>query len=327
MAERGLARILHGDVPTLFEAPLAKGDTGDVVLLGVPYEGILVGDRHTLYPPGSRPPETFYARFGADEAPDAIRRASVIYSLEHEGGIAAELDFTCLSENLRIVDAGNHTLESAEAIARETGLAGGVTVALGGDHLVPLPLIRGLQHGSPRRLGVVIFDSHLDLHPSPPLWAGSQWRTLIDEGHLRPSDITIIGPRGVRQSSHEIEYARQSGVRVITLRELDECGFPIICKELGDRLKGVDAVYISLDIDVVDPSFCPAQKYPDAAGLTPREILSIMRKATATVPIAGFDLCCFSPRYDENQRGALLAARFALEAVYACLYHGKDKSL
>ena len=319
MADRRIARILHGDVPTLFEAPLAEGKSSDVVLMGVPYEGILVGDRYTLYPPGSRPPESFYARFGADEAPDAIRRASVIYSLEHEGGIAAELDFTCLSDNLRIIDAGNHTLESAQAVACQTGQAGGVTIALGGDHLVPLPLIRGLQQGNPRRLGVVVFDSHLDLHPSPPFWAGSQWRTLIDEGHLRPSDITMIGPRGVRQSPHEIEYARQNNVRVITLQEADERGIPSVCMELNDRLSQVDAVYISLDIDVVDPSFCPAQKYPDAAGFAPREILSIMRKAANVVPIAGFDLCCFSPRYDEGQRGALLAARFALEAVYACL--------
>jgi len=326
MAERRIARMLQGDIPTLFEAPLADGESSDVVLMGVPYEGILVGDRYTLYPPGSRPPESFYARFGADEAPDAIRRASVIYSLEHEGGIAAELNFTCLSDNLRIVDARNHTLESAEAVARQTGQAGGVTVALGGDHLVPLPLVRGLQQGWPRRLGVVVFDSHLDLHPSPPQWAGSQWCTLIEEGHLRPADITIIGPRGVRQSLHEIEYARQNGVRVITLQETDERGLPFICKELDNRLKGVDAVYISLDIDVVDPSFCPAQKYPDAAGLTPREILNIMRKATSSVPIAGFDLCCFSPRYDEGHRGALLAARFALEAIYSCL-RDNNKSL
>ena len=323
MAERRLARVLHGDVPTLFEAPLAEDKTGDVTLMGVPYEGILVGDRYTLYPPGSRPPESFYARFGADEAPDAIRRASVIYSLEHEGGIAAELDFTCLSESLHIVEAGNLSLEEAEAVSRRTGEVGGATVALGGDHLVPLPLVRGLQQGRSRHLGVVVFDSHLDLHPSPPLWAGSQWRTLIEEGHLRPVDITIIGPRGVRQSLHEIEYARQNGVRVITLQEVDERGLPSICSELDERLKGVEAVYISLDIDVVDPSFCPAQKYPDAAGMTPREILSIMRKATSVVPMAGFDLCCFSPRYDEGQRGALLAARFALEAVYACQHRNR----
>ncbi len=319
MAERRLARMLHGDVPTLFEAPLAEDETADVVLLGVPYEGMLVGDRHTLYPPGSRPPETFYARFGADEAPDAIRKASVIYSLEHEGGIAAELDFISLSDNLKIVEAGNHALESAEEIAKRTSKSGGVTVALGGDHLVPLPLIRGLQQGHPRRLGVLVFDSHLDLHPSPPLWAGSQWRTLIDEGHLLPEDITILGPRGVRQSSEEIAYARKNGLRVIPLQQLDERGLPAILAELSDNLKGLDAIYISLDIDVVDPAFCPAQKYPDAAGMAPREILTVMRKVTTTVPIAGFDLCCFSPRYDEGGRGALLAARFALEAVYACL--------
>ena len=319
MSERRLAHVLHKDVPTLFEAPLAEGKIGDVVLLGIPYEGMLVGDRHTLYPPGSRPKETFYARFGADEAPDAIRCASVIYSLEHEGGIAAELDFISLSENLNIVEAGNHTLESALEVAQQASKAGAVTIALGGDHLVPLPLIRGLQQGGHRRFGVIIFDSHLDLHPSPPLWAGSQWRTLIEEGNLHSEDITILGPRGVRQSPEEIEYARDHGVRVIPLQEIDEKGLPVVCDELSKYLNGLDAVYISLDIDVVDPAFCPAQKYPDAAGMTPREILTVMRKVTTATPIAGFDLCCFSPRYDEGQRGALLAARFALEAVYACL--------
>ena len=320
MAKRRLAHMLHGDVPSLFEAPLAESESGDVVLLGVPYEGMLVPDRHTLYPPGSRPPETFYSRFGANEAPDAIRRASVIYSLEHEGGgVAAELDFVSLSDNLKIVEAGNHTLESAEDLARQTSKAGGVTITLGGDHLVPHPLIRGLQQGAARRLGVVIFDSHLDLHPAPPLWAGSQWRTLIDEGHLQPADITILGPRGVRQSPQEIVFAREHNIQVIPLLEIDERGLPTILSELTERMSEIEAVYISLDIDVVDPSFCPAQKYPDAAGMTPREILTVMRKVTSVVPIAGFDLCCFSPRYDEGQRGALLAARFALEALYACL--------
>ena len=318
MAERRLAHMLHGDVPTLFEASLSEEQTGNVVLMGVPYEGMLVGDRHTLYPPGSRPAESFYARFGADEAPDAIRKASIIYSLEHEGGIAAELNFISLSDNLKIVDAGNHTLESAEELAEQVSKDKGVTVVLGGDHLVPLPLIRGLQKGNPRRLGVLVFDSHLDLHPSPPLWAGSQWRTLIEDGHLLPENIIILGPRGVRQSPEEIAYARDNVVRVIPIQDIDEQGLPAVLDELTDRLKEVYAVYISLDIDVVDPALCPAQKYPDAAGMTPREILTIMRKVTEIRPIAGFDLCCFSPRYDEGGRSALLAARFALEAIYAC---------
>ena len=318
MNDRRLARVLHNDVPTLFEAPIADQDVSGVVLLGVPYEGVLVGDRHTLYPPGSRPPETFYARHGADAAPDAIRRTSVIYSLEHDGGVAAELDFARLSDELHLVDAGNHSLESCEQLACSVAEAGGVTVALGGDHLVPLPLIRGLQKGHQQRLAVVVFDSHLDLHAAPPLWAGSQWRTLIDAGHLRPSDLTIIGARGVRHSLSEIDYARQHGVNVVPLRALDDRGIDAVCAELAGRLQAVEAVYVSLDIDVVDPSFCPAQKYPDAAGLAPREILRVMRAAIAAATFAGFDLCCLSPRYDEGQRGALLAARFALEAVYAC---------
>ena len=319
--------ILHGDVPTLFEAPNARGSGADIVLLGVPYEGILVADRHSQSPPAPRPPESFYARFGADEAPDAIREASLIYSLEHAGGVAAEVDFLNILEHLEIVDAGNHTLESAEEVAEQAVRSGGITVALGGDHLVPLPLIRGKQKGKRERIAVLVFDSHLDLHAAPPLWAGSQWRTLIDEQWVRPEDILILGPRGVRHSTHEIEYAREHGVTVIGLQEIDDRGLSSVCGEVIARLGSVDLVYVSLDIDVVDPGFCPAQKYPDAAGLHPREILTIMRRALAAKPLAGFDLCCFSPRYDEGQRRALTAARFALEAVYGRLrHHARDRS-
>ena len=137
MAERRLARILHGDVPTLFEAPREVEGDPDVVLLGVPYEGILVGDRHTLYPPGSTPPDSIYARRGAGEAPDAIRSASVFYSLEHGDGVAAELDFTPLTELLSIVDAGDHDLDGAETAAAGAARAGAVPIALGGDHCAP----------------------------------------------------------------------------------------------------------------------------------------------------------------------------------------------
>lgn len=151
MSERSVAPMLYGEIPTLFEAPLSQDYTKDIILLGVPYEGILVADRHTLTPPGSRPPESFYARFGADKAPDAIRQAGVIYSLEHEGGIAAEVDFTNISERLTIIDTGNHTLDDAEDIAEQVARSGGITIALGGDHLVPLPLIRGKQKGKRER--------------------------------------------------------------------------------------------------------------------------------------------------------------------------------
>jgi len=159
----------------------------------------------------------------------------------------------------------------------------------------------------------------MDLHKSPPIWAGSQWRTLIEEGYLLPEDIVIIGQRGVRQSKHEIEFARENNILIIPVQDIDEQGLPSICAQIDGQLKSADSIYVSLDIDSVDPSYCPAQKYPDAAGLTPREVLTIIRRSTANIPICGFDLACFSPRYDENQRGALLAARFTLEAIYVLM--------
>ncbi|MDP6051086.1 MAG: arginase family protein, partial [Candidatus Latescibacteria bacterium] len=81
---------------------------------------------------------------------------------------------------------------------------------------------------------------------------------------------------------HEIEYAREHNVMVIPLQQIDDQGLSPVCEQIVRRLQPVDSVYISLDIDVVDPGFCPAQKYPDAAGFRPREILTMMRRVTAT---------------------------------------------
>jgi arginase family enzyme len=193
---------------------------------------------------------------------------------------------------------------------------------LGGDHLVPLPIIRGLQRGRRRRLGLLVLDSHYDLHEAPPLWAGSQWRTAFAEGLIDPRDVILLGMRGLRHSRAEREAASALGVEVIPLHVLESQGLDAVRATIARRLAGVDAVYVSLDVDVVDPAFCPAQKYPEAAGLTSRETLALLRAGFDAAPVAGFDLCCLSPQYDEGGRGALFGARCALEAVYACARRG-----
>ena len=227
--ERRVAPILHGDVPTMFEAPLGEPGQAEVALLGVAYEGVKVRDRHTLLPAnaGGSPPGSVYFRTGADQAPDAIRRQSVYHSLEHEGGVVAEAGGIVLAERLRIVECGDHDLAGAEAVASAAARGGAITVAAGGDHLVPLPLLRGLQQGRPRRLALFVLDSHYDLHPSPPLWAGSQWLTAFEEGLLAPEHVLIFGQRGVRHSPEEIEAARRLGVTTVSLREYDEGGFRV----------------------------------------------------------------------------------------------------
>jgi arginase family enzyme len=324
MSERRVVPIVEGDIPTLFEAPSGGPADGNVVLLGVPFEGVKVRDRHTLLPDGASgaPPDSIYFRTGADLAPNEIRRQSVYYSIEHEGGVAEELGGRVLTEAVRLVDAGNHDLAGAERVAEAAARAGAATVALGGDHLVPLALLRGLQRGRRRRLGLLVLDSHYDLHEAPPLWAGSQWRTAFAEGLLDPRDVTLVGMRGVRHSPDERAAAAALGIEVVPLHLLESQGMDAVRATIARRLAGVDAVYVSLDVDVVDPAFCPAQKYPEAAGLTARETLALLRAGFDAAPVAGFDLCCLSPQYDERGRGALFAARCALEAVYACARRG-----
>ena len=139
--------------------------------------------------------------------------------------------------------------------------------------------------------------------------------------------MTIIGSHGVRHSRHEVDYARASGIRTISLGEVRERGLPSVREELAGRFDGPAGVYVSFDIDVVDPSDCPGQKYPEAAGLSGAEAVELVRAVSGIRPLAGFDVCCFAPRYDEGHRGALLAARLALEAVYACARHARARGV
>ena len=330
MSERRVHRLVQDGVPTLFESPLfERGALADVppgpdgqerrrlLALGIPYEGVTVIDRHSIAFGGMRPPvvDETYARWGADEAPVAIRRQSVQYSLDQEGAAAAELGGRVLADWVDVRDAGDVALEeAADFVAAVAG--DHVLLTIGGDHLIPLPVLRGLHRAAPeRRTALVVFDSHLDMHESPPLWAGSQWRTAFAEGLVRPEDAIVVGVRGIRHAIEEWQAARELGVRIVTADELDE---PHLVRDAIEAVVSrAERVYVSFDVDSLDPSECPAQKYPSPGGLRMREVLPLIRAAAATRPLCGLDVVCLSPRYDMGGYGALCGARLLMEGVYA----------
>jgi arginase family enzyme len=329
--DRRIESLLRRGVPTFLEAPLAARDRidADVAFLGVPFEGVTTKDPSTFYPRGRAPLPTagdHYHRSGADMAPAAVRLGAMFNSLRHSDGNLPEYGLR-LGERLSIVDAGDVELadlgteaaaEAAVAAVAEVAASGATPLVCGGDHTVSGFVLGGLQRVMPdKRFGVIVWDSHLDLTWEPRIWAGSQWARAFELGAVEPANLVQIGIRGSRNAIVFEEVARELGVRYFTIPDVDDQGIDAITDQaLELALDGVDGLYLSLDVDVLDPAFCPAQKYPDAGGLTAREVFRSIRRAVAAAPsVAGFDLCCLGPAYDLHHAGAVCGARAFLEVL------------
>ena len=237
-----------------------------------------------------------------------------------------------LAENISISDAGDLPVDLAvrteamlhDASDRLGAIIGAnrIPILLGGDDITPYVGLRAVARQRQARIAVIKFDAHFDLCWEPRYWAGSEWARSMEAGFLRPEDLAIIGIRGFRNPSVFGEVARELGVRYWTLPMIDEKGIVACVREAVDAVAGqADYLYLSFDVDVMDPAFLPAQKYPEPAGLTAREAVRGLRAAVAAgPPLCGFDLACLAPRYDVNGLGSQLAARFAVEVIASHAY-------
>lgn len=329
--DRRMARILYDDVPSFMEAPFYdEVEGGDVVVAGFPYEGVKVRDPRTLVPAAAgRVDPAIYARAGANEAPRAIRRHSIHYSLDHSpGGYFPEMGRSFrVADAVSVCDAGDLPVDmtqSAEEIQNRAGdrlreLIGEsrVPIVLGGDDTVPYVGIRAVQGQPGSKIAVIKLDSHFDLAWEPRFWAGSQWAACIEAGYIEPQNLALIGMRGLRNRTLLHEIAGELGIPYWTLRDIEERGITAVVTEALEAVAAdCDRVYLSLDLDVVDPAFLPAQKYPEPAGLTGRETLAALRTTIEKgPPLCGFDMACLGPDYDVNGLGAQFAARCAVEVI------------
>ena len=342
--DRRMRDILAGDVPTFMELPFARKASDlagvDAAFLGMGYEGVKIDTPHTFLPDLAAPagPESIYYRTGADKAPEAVRRYSIHYSIHHAYGFFVEYapDFF-IFKHLRAVDAGDvatvpgdpeTSFERCEARVGEIVRAGAVPLVCGGDHAVTLPVVRAVAGAMTGRLGLIHFDTHYDLAWDPPLFAGSQWAQILGLPNVDVQNFCQIGIRGFRQVPFEVEVARTLGHPVSTITDVDNDGIEhVVDAALESACDGTEGVYVSLDIDVVDPVYCPAQKYPEPAGLTSKQIIAALRRIGKTTKIMGFDLCCLGPQYDDSVgTGSHLAARLFVEVLAAMAWRAREQA-
>jgi agmatinase len=279
----------------------------DVAILGAPIDETTVGR------PG--------ARFG----PRAIRMADPAGMGDWRPHMELGID---PYEALTVVDHGDADVvpadpaRSHDAIRRSVRdilMAGAIPVVLGGDHSILHPDAgAAAEHFGPGTVGVIHFDAHADdaetLH-GVRRSHGTPVRLLVDEGSIRGQDIVQVGLRGYWPGPEEFAWAREAGLVWFTQGHLEEMGFDRALDQAIQLSGGPDRVWLSVDIDVVDPGFAPGTGAPEPGGLTPRELLRAVRRIGREVELCGVEVVEVSPPYDQADVTALLAHRVVLEAL------------
>jgi agmatinase len=150
-------------------------------------------------------------------------------------------------------------------------------------------------------------------------------RRLIESGAVHGKNFVQVGLRGYWPPQDVLDWMREQGLRWHLMREIEEEGAePVIDRAIEEALDGPDAIYLSVDIDVVDPGSAPGTGTPEPGGMLPRELLRAVRRIVGRVELAGMDIVEVSPPYDWAESTAALANRVALEAISALAVKRRD---
>ncbi|TDD84332.1 agmatinase [Saccharopolyspora karakumensis] len=279
----------------------AVGDF-DIAILGVPFDG------GTSYRPG--------ARFG----PMAVRQAA----RNLRAGFHVDLGVAPLKQ-FQVVDAGDvpcspYSIDDAvgQIAAHATEVIGGSDrgiVAIGGDHTIALPMLRAVtrEHGP---VALVHFDAHLDTwdtYFNAPVTHGTIFRRAFEEGLLVEDHSMHLGIRGPIYDQIDLDDDKAFGFRTIRANDLDVIGIEGAVDAVRQRV-GDAPVYVSVDIDVLDPAFAPGTGTPESGGLTSRELLRLLRNLNG-LNIVGADVVEVSPAYDHAEITSVAAATVVFDLV------------
>lgn len=265
----------------------------DCVILGVPY------DYTSTHRPGSR------------FAPSAIREASI--NIETYSSITRS-DY----ESLNISDIGNliisndpvETLNRIERVTSRLNELGKIQITIGGEHTITKGCVIPLIEGKGKLL---CFDAHLDLRDEfqgTKLNHATFMRRIIEE--MGSEKVVYIGTRAVSQE--ELEYASKLGIKMISARMFNYLDVATL-REIIRRMLDDCPCYISIDFDVIDPSFAPAVGNPEPRGVDPSKLMELLLAISVENNVVGADVVEVSPKYDEGIT-AILAAKIIVDLIF-----------
>jgi agmatinase len=271
---------------------------------------------------------TTTSRTGTHLGPQAIRRCDSAYSVP----LARPSQFTRVDpfEHLTMADYGDaevvpadpaKTATNVRRFVREILEGGALPILLGGDHWVSWPNVSAVAdfYGA-GSVGLVHFDAHTDTAPFEPGSMGDHgtcMRQLVESGAVNGENIVQIGIRGYWPGSEVTSWMEEQGIKTHYMAEIEEHGYKAVLDQAIEEAKaGAEHVFLTFDIDSVDPAFAPGTGAPEPGGLTSLQVLQGVRRVVHEVGIVGMDVVEVSPPYDVGSNiTALLAHRVILEAL------------
>ena len=256
-------------------------------------------------------------RGGPREAPAAVRQASRIIRKAHPtSGIEPY-------KMCNIADLGDapinplnkdESIESIEKFYTDLTALNIRPISVGGDHTIPTPILRGIARQEP--VGILQIDSHadtLDEMCGTKVNHATFMRRGLEEGLIDPKRVVQLGLRGTRFSPDDIAYGYEAGFTIITYDEYEEMGRAATIAKINEVL-GTGRTYMTIDIDGLDPSYCPGTPVPEIGGITPRDAQVIIR-ALQGVDLVGADISEVAPCYDPTGITCITAANLLFELL------------
>ena len=295
-----------GGIATMMRLPHVPDPAGiDVGFVGVPFD---IGTSN---------------RAGARFGPRQIRTESCLIRPYNMATRAAPFD------SLQVADIGDiaintFNLEKSVAIIEDAYdrilAANCKPLTMGGDHTISLPILRALhkQHGP---VGIVHIDAHADINDhmfGEPVAHGTPFRRAIEEGLITPTRMVQIGLRATGYAADDFDWPREQGVRVVTAEECWYKSLAPLMAEVREQL-GAGPVYLTFDIDGLDPAFASGTGTPEIGGLSIQQGLEIVRGCRG-LDLVGGDLVEVAPAYDPSGNTALTAANLLFEML--CVFPG-----
>ncbi|MEM8686153.1 MAG: agmatinase [Pseudomonadota bacterium] len=277
-----------------------EADDLDIGIIGVPWDG------GTTNRPGPR------------HGPRQIRDMSAMTRHKHHVFRFSPFD-TCNVADLGDTPSNPVDVEDGlgriEAFYKDVVGRGITPLSAGGDHLVSLPILRAVGEKAP--VGMIHFDAHTDLYDGYfdgfKFTHGTPFRRAIEEGVLDPKKTIQIGLRGSAYDFVDREYGEKMGVRLMDMEEAAALGPEAVMKE-ARALVGDAPIYVSFDIDCIDPAFAPGTGTPEVGGFTTREAQALLRGLRG-LNIMGADVVEVSPPFDPSGYTALAGATMMFEIL------------
>ncbi len=271
----------------------------DIALVGVPFD---IGVNY---------------RAGARQGPAAVREASRLIRRVHSTSGIAPYDLCNVAD---VGDAPVNPIDLARSIAMieaffaQIHAAGATPLSIGGDHTVPLPILRALAKDQP--VGIFHIDSHadtLDTLADTRINHATTFRRGVEEGLIDPKRTIQIGLRGSRFSPDDIRWGQDAGFTCITFDEYEALGRDAVIRKIQSVL-GKGPTYMTIDIDGIDPAWAPGTGVPEIGGLTPRDV-QVMIRSLQGMHLVGGDICEVAPCFDPTGITAVTAANLMWEML------------